>query len=173
MARRSSLREFQENLIAKLTSARRGEEQRAMLGFESAHQYWLVRLAESGEVLPLTDLTPVPLTKPWFAGVTNVRGALYSVVDFAAFRGLEATPHNSEARLLLIGARHGINAALLVQRTLGLKNPELFHVSPAAEASTQPPPWIAARMSDAQGHLWTQLDVRSLLATPEFMNIGL
>jgi len=144
-----------------------------MLGFESAHEFWLVRLAESGEVIPLTDLTPVPLTKPWFAGVANVRGALYSVVDFSVFRGLEPTPHNSEARLLLVGARAGINAALLVQRTLGLKNPDLFHAASAAGDAPRAAPWIGPRLSDAQEHVWTQLEVRSLLATPEFMNIGI
>jgi len=143
-----------------------------MLGFESAHEFWLVRLVESGEVIPLADLTPVPLTKPWFAGVANVRGALYSVVDFAAFRGHEPTPHNSEARLLLVGARAGINAALLVQRTLGLKNPDLFHAAPAVD-TPKAVPWIGPRLLDAQEQAWTQLDVRSLLASAEFMNIGL
>lgn len=172
MARHSSLREFQANLIAKLTSARRGDEQRAWLGFESGHEFWLVRLSEAGEVLPLPELTPVPLTRSWFAGLANVRGALYSVVDFAAFRGLAPTPHDAATRLLLVGTRQGINAALLVQRTLGLKIPELFQAASPTECSSPSPSWIATRWQDGQAHLWTQLDVRKLLASPEFMNIG-
>ena len=39
---------------------------------------------------------PVPLTHSWFRGVANVRGNLYSVVDFSAFQGGEP-----------IGAGHG------------------------------------------------------------------
>ena len=32
-------------------------------------------------------IATVPLTQPWFLGVANIRGNLYSVVDFAGFVG--------------------------------------------------------------------------------------
>ena len=41
-------------------------------------------------MIPVPPITPVPLTRPWFRGVANVRGNLYSVVDFAAFVGVGA-----------------------------------------------------------------------------------
>jgi hypothetical protein len=69
----------------------------------------------------------VPLTKPWFAGIANIRGNLYSVVDLSAFIGKEATPQNTSSRLLLIGTRHGSNAALLVTRMIGLRNVEALN----------------------------------------------
>lgn len=69
----------------------------------------------------MPQLTPVPLTKKWFSGIANIRGNLYSVADFSALRGGEATPMNASSRLLLIGTKHGSNAALLVTRMLGLK----------------------------------------------------
>ncbi|RLJ68400.1 chemotaxis signal transduction protein [Sulfurisoma sediminicola] len=114
-------------------------------------------------------LTNVPLTKPWFAGVANVRGALYSVVDFSAFRGGEATPRNSEARLLLVGSRHGINSALLVNRTLGLKGlADMTEEAPADNA----PAWSGARYVDPSGQAWTRLQIKSLLDDPEFLNVS-
>lgn len=122
MAKRISLREFQESLSQRLTSAHRGEARRALLGVASGNDHWLLDLSDSGEVVPLPSLTSVPLTKPWFAGIANIRGTLYSVVDFSAFRGHEPTRRNANARLLLVGARHGINSALLVDRTLGLRS---------------------------------------------------
>jgi twitching motility protein PilI len=84
------------------------------LGVQAGPDYWLLDLADSGEIVPLTPLTEVPLTKPWFAGIANIRGNLHSVVDLSAFVGKEATPRNTSSRLLLIGTRHGSNAALLV-----------------------------------------------------------
>jgi len=170
MAKRTSLREFQESLAARLASVRRGEATRALLGVESGHGFWLMDLADSGEVVPLTELAPVPLTQPWFAGVANVRGSLYSVVDFAAFRGDEPTPHNADARLLLIGARHGNNCALLVNRTLGLKSLDDMSAEPGQAGAAE---WIGDAAVDAQGRRWTRLKITILLGDEKFMDVGL
>lgn len=167
--RRLSLREFQAGLAERLTSARRGETARALLGIISGKDHCLLDLSDSGEVLPLPPLTSVPLTKPWFAGVANVRGALYSVVDFSAFRGGEATPRNADARLLLVGTRHGINSALLVNRTLGLKTLAEMREETAAENR---PIWAGSRYVDPTGQAWTHLQLKPLLEDPEFLNVS-
>ena len=83
---RSSLREFQERLARRLAEAA-GAERRGLLGFQCGSDNWLIRLAEAGEILPPPPLSAVPLTRPWFRGLANVRGSLYGVVDFAAFNG--------------------------------------------------------------------------------------
>jgi twitching motility protein PilI len=173
MAKRISLREFQEGLVARITSAALGEASRSLLGVKSGNDHWLVDLFDSGEVVPLPPLTNVPLTKQWFSGITNIRGTLYSVIDFSAFQGGESTPHNSEARLLLIGAKHGSNSALLVTRTLGLKSIETLQAAPNNADSADRRPWIGEQFADAQGQSWTLLNVRQLLADPAFLDIGL
>ena len=82
-----SLREFQESLVQRLTSARAGQTSRALLGVLAGRDYWLLDLSDSGEIVPLPPLTSVPLTQTWFCGIANIRGTLYSVVDFSAFQG--------------------------------------------------------------------------------------
>ena len=124
---------------------------------------------QSAEIVPLTPLTAVPLTQPWFAGIANIRGNLYSVVDFSAFQGKEATPQNSGSRLLLIGTRHGSNAALLVTRMLGLRN--IDDLVPAA-AQADGEPWAGEAYTDNEGHRWRRLDVRRLLSDERFLEIG-
>lgn len=168
MAKKGSLREFQAHLARRLAGA--GAQSAAgLLGVQSGNDYWLLSLSDAGEVVPLTPLTGVPLTRPWFSGIANIRGNLYSVVDFSAFRGKEATPQNSSSRLLLIGARHGSNAALLVTRMLGLRNVD--DLTPeAAEAGGEP--WVAAAYSDNEGRRWRLLNVRQLLADERFLEIG-
>jgi twitching motility protein PilI len=169
MAKRISLREFQESLVRRLTSAQRGETRRALLGIASGNDFWLLDLSDSGEVVPLPTLTSVPLTKSWFAGIANVRGTLYSVVDFSAFRGDEPTRRNANARLLLVGAKHGINSALLVDRTLGLKSLDDLEVVPRPADA---PAWAGDSLQDAQGHRWTLLRLRELFADPLFLDVG-
>jgi twitching motility protein PilI len=169
MAKRISLREFQESLSQRLTSAHRGEARRALLGVASGNDYWLLDLSDSGEVVPLPALTSVPLTKPWFAGIANIRGTLYSVVDLSAFRGREPTRRNANARLLLVGARHGSNSALLVDRTLGLRS--LDDLEPVAAAGNESA-WAGDVRQDTQGRRWTLLKLKELLADPAFLDVG-
>ena len=170
MAKRISLREFQESLAQRLSSAQRGESKPALLGVASGPDLWLLDLTDSGEVVPLPALTSVPLTRPWFAGIANVRGTLYSVVDFSAFRGGEPTRRNANARLLLVGARHGINSALLVDRTLGLRNIDDLE---AVAASGNQEPWSGGCHQDVQGNRWTTLRLIELLSDPKFLDVGL
>jgi twitching motility protein PilI len=180
MAKRISLREFQQGLSERLVSARRGEGAQALLGIESGADelpggsHWLIDLADSGEVAPLPELTPVPLTKPWFAGIANIRGVLYSVVDFSAWRGGAPTPCNAQSRLLLVGARHGINSALLVRRALGLRPQLQMHAAGDTGADAgEPAPWLGGRFKDAQDIIWTQLRIPALLSDPSYLDIAL
>lgn len=172
MSKRISLREFQQNLTVRLGAAKHGDSARTLLGVESGHGdnvHWLIDLADSGEVIPLSELTPVPLTRHWFSGVTNVRGMLYSVIDFSAFRAGTVTPHNSEARLVMIGARHGINSAILVDRTLGLRPLDSMTRLPD---DPQAPPWGHQRFEDADGRQWRRLQVKDLLADDGFLDVA-
>ncbi len=168
MAKKGSLHDFQARLASRLAEA---DERSAagLLGFQAGGEYWLVRLTDSGEIIPLTTLTGVPLTRPWFVGIANIRGNLFAVSDFSAFQGREATPHNSSARLLLIGSRHGNNAALLVTRTLGLRNLDDLTRQPT---DADAPPWACESFLDNTGRHWKLLDVPTLLTDDRFMDIG-
>lgn len=171
MAKRISRREFQEGLSQRLSQAAHGPSSNALLGVLAGRDYWLFDLADAGEIVPLPSLTGVPLTKSWFAGIANVRGSLYSVVDFSAFHGGAATPRNGASRLLLIGVRHGINSALLVSHTLGLKSPESLEAQVGAAAD--PRPWIGERYIDGKGQEWLKMRVKDLLIYPDFLDIAL
>lgn len=169
MVRKSSLREFQAHLADRLAGA--GDQRAAgLLGVLSGADHWLVKLPDSGEVVPLPPLAGVPLTKPWFVGIANIRGNLYSVADFSAFRGREATLRTSDSRLLLIGTRYGNNASLLVTRMLGLRN--IDDLVPTA-ADPEAPPWGCEAYTDKEGHRWHMLNVKRLLADDVFMDIGI
>ncbi len=168
MAKKASLREFQAHLAKRLAGA---SEQSAagLLGVQAGSEYWLLSLSDSGEIIPLPPLTSVPLAKPWFVGIANIRGNLYSVADFSAFQGKEATPQNSGSRLLLIGTRHGNNAALLVTRMLGLRNADSLTPVPA---DPDAPPWADKAYADNDARRWKMLNVHHLLADESFMDIG-
>ena len=165
MARRTSLREFQANLTKRLAEAQISQY-RALLGLDSGKENWLVDLVDTGEILPVPSLSPVPLTQAWFRGIANIRGTLYGVVDFAAFHDMAPTPLTGHARLVLINARHRTNTALLVNRITGLRNNDEFE---DAYDTSEQRPWVAETLADLQGHTWRRLDVIALINAPDFL----
>src|SRR3954466_7438295 len=127
MAHRTALREFQQNLSRRMANAAISALQNtSVLTVQSGGEAWIMALTDAGEVLPVPKLTAAPLIKPWYAGVANVRGSLYSVVDFGAFRGAAPVRLGPDSRLLLCASRLGLNAALLVDRILGLRDDREF-----------------------------------------------
>lgn len=165
-----SLREFQEELARKLSDTAGGTSTRALLGLQAGGELWLIDLAESGEILPVPTLTPVPLAIGWLRGVANVRGMLYAVSDLAAFQGGNPTVLTGDARLLLPHAKFGCNSALLVSRVLGLRAREDFE--PAENAEPDQRPWVAGQFTDTQGRLWRRFDPRRLYTDERFLDVA-
>lgn len=170
MARKTSLREFQEGVVARLQNAvaAGASAVSSKVGVQVGNDRWLVNLSDVSEVIPLPQLTAVPLTKRWFNGVANVRGVLYGVVDFPDYLGGEPTQVNMDSRLLLIHPRYGVNAGLVVRQMLGLKNPEQLQLVEGREL----PEWVAAEYRDADGAVWKELKMQGLVAQAEFLTVG-
>ena len=168
-AKRVSLREYQLALSERLQSAQAGVRLASKLGFQASEESWLIDLAEAGEVMPVPPITPVPGVQPWFKGVANVRGNLYSVTDFSAFAGDQPSALSEHARLLIVAARLRVGAALLVERSLGLRAAE--SLKPHAARATQP--WVKAQYIDADGTVWKELDVAALVQNESFLEVSL
>jgi len=169
MARRISLREFQQDLVRRLNEAAASDAPSARLGVQVGNELWLVKLEEAGEVIPVPQVANVPLTQSWFRGLANIRGNLFSVVDLSAYQGGDPTPATPDARLLLVAERYNMAAALLVNRMLGLRNLQQFEVEPAAAGRA----WERARFKDKDGQLWRELGMNELVYSGEFLQAGL
>jgi len=169
MAKKTSLRDFQEYLAGRLTTAAQGRSASSWLGVRAGEENWLIDLSDSGEIVQALKLTAVPLTRPWFAGIANIRGSLHAVADFSVFCGGAPTPRNNNTRLLLVGSKFGANAALLVTRMIGLRNIEALNCE---APDPMAPPWAPESYTDNEGRRWKKLKVRELLADETFMDIG-
>jgi twitching motility protein PilI len=166
---RVNLRDYQLSLMDSLQKAGATDSGASMLSAAAGETNWVMPLAGAGEVLPVPELTPVPLTRSWFRGLANVRGNLFGIVDFASFLGGAPSPIRPSSRLILVGERYGVNCGLLLDRMLGLKKTE--QLSPTD--NPDPPPWLVARYLDDDGNLWNELSARELLQHPSFLQIGI
>jgi len=168
MAAKLSLRDYQLELSGRLQRAQTDSRVASKLGLEVGGAVWLLDLTEAGEMIPVPPISAVPLARPWFRGVANIRGNLYSVTDFAAFLGGEATAITDQARLLLISDRFRAGCALLVGRSLGLRKSGELEPRPGGAGSR----WTRAEYTDAEGKRWRELNVPALVRDPEFLDVS-
>ena len=168
MARQISLREFQQGLAQRLREAQTEAEPTSRLGVQAGSGNWLLKLDDAGEMLPLPEISGVPLTRPWYLGLANIRGVLASVVDFSAFAGGETTARTPDCRLLLIAERFQSFSGLVISRMLGLKNVQ--SMQPIEEKGSRP--WIAGAYRDDEGRLWHELNMGALVAHEDFLHVG-
>jgi twitching motility protein PilI len=167
VAEKLSLRDYQRDLAERLRAASASRSV-SMLALQVGDEGWLVDLADASEVIPVPPLTSVPLAKPWFKGMANIRGNLFSVVDFPAFIGGGAVSIAEQSRLLLVGERFRMGAALLVDRSLGLRNPAQLKVRAKRGAS----PWVNGEYEDQDGKAWKELDISQLVQHADFLAVA-
>lgn len=167
MAKKFNLREFQTTLSQKLQAAANRDNTGSRLGFRVGNVNWLVSLSDTEEVIPVPPIVKVPGSRRWFRGVANIRGNLFAVSDFADFMGEGVTPDHADCRLLIPHHDFGVNAALLVRSTLGLKNINHYQTQEVRAAH----PWIVRHYADEAGADWRDMDFAQLLGDTEFLKV--
>jgi twitching motility protein PilI len=181
MANRSAIRELQTRLAARLQAARTEGVSIAWLAVKAGAGNYLFPLVQAGEIFPLANLQPVPYCKNWFAGVVNLRGGLYGVVDLAGFIGSGDGSGSgkpiartdlalSEASVVTVHAALEVNCALMVDNLAGLRSADAFAQSAPPESTA--PSYFGNRYTDAQGVLWQEINLQTLSQYTQFLSIG-
>lgn len=71
--------------LAKKPEKKDSDEYIEVVEFQLAHEKYAIQSAFISEVYPLKELTPVPCTPQFVAGIINVRGKIISVIDIKKF----------------------------------------------------------------------------------------
>jgi twitching motility protein PilI len=174
MANRDALRELQTRLASRLQAARTEGVSVAWLAVKVGAVNCLFPLAQSGEIFPLGSVQRVPYARPWFMGVTNLRGALYGVVDLASFMGdglmrVKSEQALAEASVITFNGALALNCALMVDSLAGLRKRDAF--AGAAPAPAGSPSYFGSRLTDLNGVAWQEINLQSLSQFPEFLSI--
>ena len=143
MANKQALRELQQRLAERMQAAREQTTQAAAwLAVECAGVGLLFSLKQAAEIFTPVPLKAVPYAQPWMAGVANLRGGLFTVVDLAVFLGLRdgaaARADLGQTRLVSLNPELNINCALLVDRLVGLRADEQMTLEMPAPSPNSP-----------------------------------
>jgi twitching motility protein PilI len=168
MSKHLNLRDFQTELSKRIQESAARPSVNSFLAVQVGNQNWLIGLTDISEVIAPLAWVPVPLTKPWFLGVTNIRGRLYTVVDLSAYAKLGETHTDTNNRLLLTHPHFSTQVALLVNQTLGLRNID----SMQATQSPTTTDWGGNCFLDSDNQIWQQIDLASLISREDFLSIS-
>ena len=178
MSNKQALRELQQRLAERMQAAREQSTQAAAwLAVECAGVGLMFSLKQAAEIFTPVPLKAVPYAKPWMAGVANLRGGLFTVVDLAVFLGLRdgaaARADVVQTRLVSLNPELNINCALLVDRLVGLRADEQMTLEVPVPASSAPvqPKFSGPRMRDAAGQVWQQIDLEALVKHAQFLRV--
>jgi len=170
-ARRVRMREFQTRLVGRMQAARSGSDTRSgQLGVMVGNRRCLIDLPQTGEIVSVGAITSVPLTQPWFLGLTNIRGNLISVVDFAQFLGDAATVIDKQSRIIAFAPSLGLNGGLLISQVLGLRN--LADMQLQAEQPEVTHDWQRQCFLDREQAVWQLIDLTAITRNQQFLHVA-
>ena len=170
MANKQALRDLQSRLAERLKEVRTTAPVKAWLAVECGPGGFLFPLREAGEIFGAAPIQPVPHSHRWFLGVANLRGRLHGVVDLAAFLGLRSSePARAPAHLVGFNQIFEINCALAVDRLAGLRKEGDLTLLP--DDAGERPASAGARLRDAGGRVWQELNLSALAVDEAFLRI--
>ena len=174
MANRTALRELQQRLAERMQAAREQTLIASWLAVECAGVGLLFSLKQASEIFAPVPIRPVPYAKPWLAGVANLRGGLFTVVDLAVYLGLREPSLGRglapQSRLVSLGTDLNLNCALLVDRLAGLRSDEQLPLAPAQPAGPLPR-FAGALRRDEAGRTWQEINLEALSRQENFLHI--
>jgi twitching motility protein PilI len=174
MANKQALRDLQTRLAERMQQVKTETPGVSWLAVDCAGQGLLLSLKQAGEIFDLGALLPVPHTLPWLAGVVNLRGGVFTVVDLARFLGLRPVDEPLRAdrgKLVAFNSALGINGALLIDRLEGLRHAQDMRVDAESHDNVPRPAFAPARWLDAAGRAWQEIDLAALARQPQFLAI--
>lgn len=89
----------------------------------------------TGEVFPLQDLTPLPCTPPFVAGIINLRGRIVSVVDLKVFFGIPRERISPKALVLVLESPQ-MEMGILVDALVGVRRIPRKNITPPLPTMT-------------------------------------
>lgn len=92
-----------------------------VIEFGLAHERYAIEAAYVREVHPLEDLTPLPGTPPFVAGIVNVRGRILPVIDIRKFFDLPEPGITDTHKILLVHTAE-MELGILADTVVGVRS---------------------------------------------------
>ncbi|MGR9087346.1 MAG: chemotaxis protein CheW [Gammaproteobacteria bacterium] len=106
-----------------------------VVAFKLAFETYGIETAYVSEVHSLKNLTPLPCTPPFVAGIINIHGQIFSVIDLKVFFDLQ-TKEPSDLNQVIIVAHADMEFGILADTILDVRRIPLSEVQPTLPTLT-------------------------------------
>jgi chemotaxis signal transduction protein len=138
-----------------------GGETIGMVVLAVGNERYAVEVQDVQEIEPLDKLTPIPGTPAFWAGVVNLRGSMYPVLDIERYLGLPASDAVENPKVALV-SRAGLSVGLLVDEVAEIRKVRSSEIGPpVADGSSK-----AEVVRGVTPDMLSVLDLEALLADP-------
>lgn len=141
------------------------------LAFRQGTRWMLTPKDDVREVIPPPRVTRVPNSKPWLAGVANVRGSLLTLVDLGLLGGGEGSAGGRTARALVLNSDQ-MQTGFLVDEVAGYRQ---FTAAEQASAPPAPDDLLAPFVLGGfmrEGRAWQVLSLHRLAQSETLRRAG-
>lgn len=122
------------------------------------------------EIVPNQELYPLPMSRSWVKGVTNIRGEIYTVIDFSEFIGQKPTRVTKTCNLFLLPDPM-LKSALLLDSRISLRSfSSELPVTSSITFGARLSPYISRALIDGSTR-WGVLDIDALSTSESFSQI--
>jgi twitching motility protein PilI len=166
-AKRDSLREYQDEILRKMSDAQQkgGGEVDLCFGFIASGRRFLISGIDVAEVVAPSQLEPVPMAKRWVLGAANIKGAVYTVTDFAQLLGMAP---GRRGKFVMLNQRLLPGAALAVDSLAGLHTRDA--IGKGAPAVAGQPDWLVGQYT-INNEVYDMVDGQKLVADARFSRL--
>ena len=140
--------------------------------FKLGHWNFITPIDEMQEIVQHFEVHPLPLTKPWLAGVCHLRGAVFPVTDLWHFMTLKSYAENSKKDSLLLFSQGEWQYGLRVAELRGMIDVDVAKVNVNSQY-----PYDLSRISSClevvvvyEDENYYLFHPRKLTELPEFMS---
>jgi len=144
------------------------------LGFSLLGHNFVAPMGQVVEMMEVPSSTRLPGVEPWVIGLSNVRGRLLPLFDFAAFVGGHLGQQRRYHRVLVLET-HDLFSGLVVERAMGMQYFEVSQFSGQLESEVPErlKPYLSGQYKDSEQNNWHVLDFLKLAADARFVNAAL
>jgi purine-binding chemotaxis protein CheW len=147
--------------LARSSEAETSGETTRLLVLDVGEERYGVDIQNVQEIEPLARLTSVPGTPAFWAGVTNLRGSMYPVLDLRSYLGLSGG--GGGGRKVALVSAEGLSVGLLVDEVPEVREVPLSEIgAPVSESNTARADVVSGVTSD----MLSVLDLGVLLGEP-------
>lgn len=129
------LKERAQLLAKEIVAAEDGSERVEVIEYELANERFAFELSQVCEVQALKELTPVPCTPSYIAGIVNFGGQILTVVNLKEFFGLAKQSLSDMSKVIVVQSGR-MKFGVLADRLVGVRIVAASDIQPSLPTLT-------------------------------------